>query len=142
MKKKIREIIEKHIYILMSCISSLLMIDHCVLSSPQWCIRGNTVVFYWSSWKKTLGVTLLFFIGRDEKNIRGNTVDIYQIKHRWWRCCFSWVVMNINIRGNTVVFYRSSWKKNIRGNTVVFVKLNIRGNTGVFYHSSWKKHKG
>ena len=56
-------------------------------------IRGNTVVFLWSSWKKTqgvtlmslsnkiLGVTLSFFIGRHEKNIRGNTVDIYPLKH-------------------------------------------------------------
>ena len=36
-EKNIREIIEIHAYILMSCISSLLMIDYCVLSSPQWC---------------------------------------------------------------------------------------------------------
>ena len=36
-KKNIREIIEIHTYILMSCISSLLMIDYSVLPSPQWC---------------------------------------------------------------------------------------------------------
>ena len=35
-------------------------------------IRGNTVVFYWSSWKKTSGVTLSFFIGRHEKKHKGN----------------------------------------------------------------------
>ena len=37
MKKNMREIIDIHTYILISCISSLLMIDHCEFSSPQWC---------------------------------------------------------------------------------------------------------
>ena len=36
-------------------------------------IRCNTVVFFYrSSWKKTWGVTLLFFIGRHEKKHKGN----------------------------------------------------------------------
>ena len=44
-------------------------------------------------------LTLLFFIGRHEK------------KHRGQHCCFLLVTMKKNIRGNTVVFYWSSWKK-------------------------------
>ena len=90
------------------------------------------------------GVTLSFFIGCDEINIRGNTVDIYQIKHRGWHCCFSLVVMKKNTRDNTVAFIK--W--NMRGNTVVFIKWNIGGTVTLsflsneklgFLWSSWKK---
>ena len=43
--------------------------------------KGTTDVFYWSTWKKQ-GVTQSFFIGHHEINIRGNTVNVNQIKHR------------------------------------------------------------
>ena len=35
-------------------------------------IRGNTVVFYWSSWKKNVIGQLSFFIGCHEKKRKGN----------------------------------------------------------------------
>ena len=47
--------------------------------------------------------------------------------------------MKKNTRGNTFVFYWSSWEKNIRGNTVIFIKLNVKGNTVVFYWSKTNK---
>ena len=43
--------------------------------------RAATVVSYWSTWKKHKGL-LSYSIGRHEIIIRGNTVDIYQIKPR------------------------------------------------------------
>jgi hypothetical protein len=47
MEKTIREIIEIHTYFLMSFLSSLLMIDYCVLSSPQWCSGESSELTPW-----------------------------------------------------------------------------------------------
>jgi hypothetical protein len=65
--------------------------NHCASTTPvermnvfEYIQRHHLVVissrsaWTWMSEKKHKG----FFIGRHEKNIRGNTVDIYQIKHR------------------------------------------------------------
>ena len=57
--------------------------------------------------KKNIRGNAVVFIGRHEKNIRGN-------------------VMKKNIRGYTVVFI-GRHEKNIRGNTVVLIKWNMRG---------------
>ena len=107
----------------MSCISSLLMNDHCEFSSPQWCSgvypasptgdRGsisveNTISLIWNVMlscllhchcpAKTLtGVPLSFFIGRHEK------------KHKGQHCCF----------------YRSSWKKHKGNNRKTHIHFNV-----------------
>ena len=46
-EKNIREIIEMHTNILMSCVSSLLMIDYHALSTPLWCSGVHSAEAPW-----------------------------------------------------------------------------------------------
>ena len=61
------------------------------------------------------------------------------MKHEGWRCRFSLVVMKKNIRGNTVVFYWSSWKKTWRPHGHGEVIYNLRHNLNTILSGNWRE---
>ena len=122
MKKNIREIIENHTYILMSCISSLLMIDHCVLSSPQWC---SGVL---SALETGVQVRLMSSVGRLLSLFYAN----YKVKHN---LCDDF----IRCLDGALISSEVNTLNNSGSNPCIKVDW---GTNGVFYWSTWKKHEG
>jgi hypothetical protein len=113
-----------HTYILMSCISSLLMIDYYVMSSPQWCSgvhyakpprdRGSSPVDVFC-WKTLISISCSY-------KVKYNLCDAFML-------CLDGALLSSGV--NTLNSSCSDPRKNVD-----------KGATDVFYWSTWKKHEG